>query len=128
VLIDGYSRYKSTSKTNKGDMYQGLKKLCTDIIEKINYDERNAALWGIDFEDYKEEILEALHKKLLLNPIAGEGGFDLVEGFFNTPFQDKLVHKIYLGGKTVPMVAIVGNLTGSIHFFALKQLLPRLVF
>ncbi len=79
----------------------------------------------IRFKDQQEKIISAIKEKLHGNPIiSSEGGFTIIEGFFNQPFQDDIADKIVIGGKTVPMVAIVGNKTGRMYFFALKALLP----
>lgn len=80
----------------------------------------------INFENYKQSIIKAIKEKLEIKNIKSEGGFDLIEGFFNRPIQTKIAGKIIIGGKTVPMVAIAEKKTGRMHFFALKALLPEI--
>ena len=79
----------------------------------------------IKFDDYKQKITEAIQDKLKQNPIKGEDGFSLIEGFFNQSIQNEIAAgNILIGGITVPMVAIVGNKTCRMYFFPLKALLP----
>lgn len=76
------------------------------------------------FEDYKSRITEAIHAKLQATPILGENGFTLVEGFIMQPLSNEISGNIVIGGPTIPLVAIVGNSSGRIYYFALKALLP----
>lgn len=79
----------------------------------------------IKFEDYRERVTKKISENTLVkNIIVDPDGFTLLDGFFNIPFQPVLNGSINLGGPTIPAVAIVGNSTGLIHYFALKALLP----
>jgi hypothetical protein len=82
----------------------------------------------LKFENYKKEITDALDKRLKApgSPFVGESGFALIDGFFNQPFQKEMSGNFIIGGPTLPMIAIVGNTTGRIYFFALKVLLPNI--
>lgn len=83
----------------------------------------------VTFESIKQEIQNALSQKLKGVPFAGETtGFTLVDGFINAPLQQEIGGSLVIGGPAVPMVAIVGNSTGRIYYFALKALLPKLNF
>ncbi|MCX6808919.1 MAG: hypothetical protein NTW50_04650 [Candidatus Berkelbacteria bacterium] len=79
----------------------------------------------IKFEDYKQRISDAVQRKLQSAPIAGENGFTLIEGFVMQPLSNEVSGNIVIGGPTIPMVAIVGNTSGRIYYFALKLLLPE---
>jgi hypothetical protein len=76
----------------------------------------------IKFEDYKQKITEAIQARLRTLPIAGEAGFTLVEGFIMQPLSNEASGNIVIGGPTIPMVAIVGNTSGKMYYFALKAL------
>lgn len=78
----------------------------------------------IKFEDKKTAILIALNK---LPPSAFPGdsskGVSLIDGFFNMPLSLKLTPgTIDFGGPTIPAIAVVGNETGKIYYFAYKFL------
>lgn len=83
---------------------------------------------SIKFEDYKQQIVEALDRNLKssASPFVGENGFTLIDGFFSQPFQKEMSGNFVIGGPALPMVAIVGNTTGRVYFFALKILLPSI--
>ena len=83
---------------------------------------------AIKFEENKDKIKKAIGEKLKNSPVPGEAGFTLIEGFFNQPFQKELTGSFMIGGPTLPMVALVGNTTGRVYYFALKALLPDLKF
>jgi len=76
----------------------------------------------IKFEDYKPGITEAIQRKLQETPIHGENGFTLIEGFIMQPISSELSGSIFIGGPTIPLVAVVGNTSGRIYYFALKTL------
>jgi hypothetical protein len=85
----------------------------------------------LKFDDFKEKIANALNSRIksLNSPIidesaVAESGYILIEGFFNLGFQKELSGGLILGGPTLPSVAVVGNTSGRIYFFALKALLP----
>jgi hypothetical protein len=80
----------------------------------------------IKFEEYRKKVTEALDKRLKMpgGPFMGESGYTLIDGFFNQPFQKEMSSNFVIGGPALPMVAIVGNTTGRVYFFALKVLVP----
>lgn len=77
---------------------------------------------AIKFEDYKQRITDAVQVKLRAAPVTGEDGFTLVDGFIMQPLSNEVSGNIVLGGPTIPLVAIVGNTSGRIYYFALKAL------
>ena len=82
----------------------------------------------IKFDDYKQRITDAIQAELQATPIIGENGFTLVEGFIMQPLNKEVSGNIIIGGPTIPLVAIVGNTSGRMYYFALKALLPNLEF
>ena len=79
---------------------------------------------SLKFSDYREKILEALKEK---GPSLGiQESVTLIDGFINQPIYKELTGAFVIGGPTIPMVAVVGNKSGRIYFFALKALLPDL--
>jgi len=76
----------------------------------------------IKFSDYKEKIIKALNEKSPQHGI--QEPTSLVDGFINQPIQKELTGGPVIGGPAIPMVAVVGNNSGRIYFFALKTLLP----
>lgn len=81
---------------------------------------------NIKFSDYKEKIQSGLTEKLQGIDFVGETqGFTLIDGFFNLPIQTELSGSLTIGGPTVPMVAIVGNKTGRVYYFAIKAIVPE---
>lgn len=76
----------------------------------------------IQFEEVKESLLAALKKKAKL----GGEDFTLLNGFILQGIQQRLSGNFTIGGPAIPLVAVVGNNTGQVHFFALKALLPDL--
>ncbi|MBI5023304.1 MAG: hypothetical protein HZC05_04075 [Candidatus Magasanikbacteria bacterium] len=82
----------------------------------------------IKFDDYKQRVTDAIQAKFQMTPIIGENGFTLVEGFIMQPLSKEVSGNIIIGGPTIPLVAIVGNTSGRMYYFALKALLPNLEF
>lgn len=82
----------------------------------------------IKFDDYKQRITDAIQARLQVTPIVGENGFTLVEGFIMQPLSKEVSGTMIIGGPTIPLVAIVGNTSGRMYYFALKALLPTLEF
>lgn len=80
----------------------------------------------IKFDDYKQRITDAIQAKLQSGLIAGENGFTLVDGFIMQPLNKEVSGNFVIGGPTIPLVAIVGNTSGRMYYFALKALLPDL--
>lgn len=76
------------------------------------------------FSELKPKIQKAIEKRLDENPIDGENGFILIDGFIMKTIQPKLSGSVVIGGPSVPMVGIVGKTTGRVYLFALKVLLP----
>jgi len=78
----------------------------------------------IKFSDKKQQITDAIQAKLRVTPIIGENGFTIVEGFIMQPISSEVSGNMIIGGPTIPLVAIVGNTSGRMYYFALKALLP----
>ena len=76
----------------------------------------------IKFEEYKQRITDAVQARLRELPIANENGFTLVDGFIMQPLNNEVSGNITFGGPTIPLVAIVGNTSGRMYYFALKAL------
>jgi len=76
----------------------------------------------VKFPEYKQRITEAIEQKIRTVPIAGENGFTIIDGFIMQPISGEVSGNITIGGPTVPLVAIVGNTSGRIYYFALKAL------
>lgn len=76
----------------------------------------------IKFSEYKQRIIDALNSRAsqlgITEPIT------LVDGFVNQPLQTEFTGGLVIGGPAIPMVAVVGNNSGRIYYFALKALLP----
>ena len=78
----------------------------------------------IKFSDYKEKIIKALNEKAPQHGI--QEPTILVDGFMNQPIQKESIGGLVIDYPAIPMVAVVGNNSGRIYFFALKKLLPHL--
>ncbi|MBU0455855.1 MAG: hypothetical protein KKA99_03665 [Gammaproteobacteria bacterium] len=78
----------------------------------------------IKFEELKPRITDAIQAKLRQTPVLGENGFTIVEGFIMQPISNEMSGNIIIGGPSIPLVAIVGNTSGRMYYFALKALLP----
>lgn len=76
----------------------------------------------IKFIAIKDELVKKINEKMpqlgLTEPAT------LVDGFINQPISTELSGSFIIGGPTVPMIMIVGNITGRVHFFALKAIWP----
>ncbi|ADG25270.1 TPA: hypothetical protein JBI72_01310 [Legionella pneumophila] len=79
---------------------------------------------NIKFTDYREKIIQELNNKKVFLGI--NEPVSLIDGFINQPIQQELSGNIVIGGPTIPMVAVVGNNSGRIYYFALKALLPSI--
>ena len=79
---------------------------------------------SINFSKYKERITNALKQKQLNLGI--HEPVSLVDGFINQPIQQELSSNIVIGGPSIPMIAVVGNTSGRIYYFALKALIPEI--
>lgn len=82
----------------------------------------------IKFEDYKQRITAAISTRLHTNLLPKENGFTLIEGFITQPLSKEISGSLVIGGPSIPLVAIVGNTTGQVYYFALKALLPEINF
>lgn len=76
----------------------------------------------LKFSDYKDQIIKALQKRQ--TSLGIHEPVTLIDGFVNQPIQKELTGGFVFGGPTIPMIAVVGNNSGRIYFFALKILLP----
>lgn len=76
----------------------------------------------IKFEDVKSKLLKALEERG--TSLGIKEGVTLVNGFISQPIMDEVKGAFVIGGPTIPMIAVVGNNSGRIYFFALKALLP----
>lgn len=74
------------------------------------------------FEELKPRILQALQQRRIEGELTG---LTLVDGFVMQGLQDR-TNGIFIGGKSIPLVAVVGNTSGRMYYFALKALLPDL--
>lgn len=74
--------------------------------------------------DYKfSEISASLLKSLKEKDLdLGEPCY-LFEGIFETIFCKEIKKSAPFAGPTVPMIALIGEKTGRVHFFALKAIL-----
>lgn len=77
----------------------------------------------VTFESLRDRLLAAVQLKLQQQNITEPGGFTMMEGFVLFNLQPKL-GGIILGGPALPTVMIVGNATGRVYQFSLKNLLP----
>jgi len=83
----------------------------------------------INFEEKKQDILNALNTNMPADMKTAEpDGFTLIEGFVSQPINKAISGAFIIGGPSIPMVAVVGNTTGRMYYFALKKLLPDLQF
>lgn len=80
----------------------------------------------IKFPEYKQKIIDALNVRMpqlgIHEPIT------LVDGFVNQPLQNEFTGGLFIGGPAIPMIAVVGNNSGRIYYFALKALIPDINF
>ena len=83
---------------------------------------------SIKFDEHRDKIVKAIEDKFATKPILGENGFTLVEGFIMEPLSNEVSGNIIVGGPRIPLIAVVGNTSGQMYYFALKALLPELQF
>ena len=79
---------------------------------------------SLKFSDYKNQIIKALDDKK--NFLGIQEPVSLIDAFINQPIYKEFTGAFVIGGPTIPMIAVVGNNSGRIYFFALKALLPDL--
>ena len=78
---------------------------------------------NLKFKDYKDRIIDELKKKQ--NKLGIHEKIILLDGFFSQQVQHELSNNVIIGGlPTIPMIAVVGEDSGRIYFFAAKALLP----
>ena len=83
----------------------------------------------IKFSEWKPRIQAGLKNNLRGISFPGETeGFTLVDGFLNHPIQDEVGGPFVIGGPSIPMIAIVGNKTGRMYYYALKAIVPNINF
>jgi hypothetical protein len=80
----------------------------------------------IKFSDYKQQIIDTLNAKEAQLGISEP--ITLIEGFINQPLQKEFTGGLVIGGPAIPMIAVVGNNSGRIYYFALKALIPDIKF
>lgn len=80
----------------------------------------------IIFSDIKEDLLKELNKRMNDWKIPLNEEVSLIDGFFNTPFQEKLSWNFILWWPSVPMIAAWWKDSGMIYYFALLWILPEL--
>src|SRR5690348_3904420 len=83
------------------------------------------------FQELRPRLEAALNQRIqtpgfLVDP----QGYSLIEGFISVGLQDEIGNDagFVIGGKSVPMVAIVGNSNGRVFYFAVTVLLPEVKF
>lgn len=76
----------------------------------------------INFLDYRQRILDALNTRA--DALGINEPTTLIDGFISQPLQSELTGAFVIGGPTIPMIAVVGQTSGKIYYFALKALLP----
>ena len=75
-----------------------------------------------NFSDYKETIFKVLNE----TDHGIQEPTSLVNGFINQPVFNKVTGDIIIGGRNIPMVAVVGKNSGRVYFFAFEALLSNL--
>ena len=81
----------------------------------------------LNFRAMQEDIRKAIQDKLKACPLPSEdAGFTLIEGFMSLPIRQEFSNEVFIGGRSVPIVGIVGNKSGRIYTFALKAILPSI--
>lgn len=78
----------------------------------------------LKFSDYKDQIIKALRDKQ--ESLGINEPVTLADGFINQPIQKELSSSFVIGGPVIPMIAVVGNNSGRMYFFALKALIPNI--
>lgn len=69
--------------------------------------------------EIKQKIILALHTRKLQIPEK----VSLVDGFINLPINMQVTSNLVIGGRTIPMITLVGTETGRLYFFSLKMIL-----
>jgi len=79
---------------------------------------------SLKFSEYKEQIIKALNEKKA--DLGIQEPVTLIDGFINQPIHNELTGAFVIGGPTIPIIAVIGNKSGRLYFFALKAILPDL--
>jgi hypothetical protein len=79
----------------------------------------------VNFENEKPRLLEALEANIKGTELEGKA-LSLIEGFLMPNVLMTITGETVLGGPNMPMVALMENKSGKLHFFALKALRPDL--
>lgn len=80
----------------------------------------------IKFEDIKDRLNQALHKRDEQKLLHINEPVTLVNGFIKSPLSKEISASVVLGGPEIPMVALLGKQSGRLYFFALKALISDL--
>lgn len=79
----------------------------------------------VKFEDIKPKIEKALFEKLKYLPKSDEKeNFSLIDGFITLTSRAEISNNTIIGGPNIPVVGLIGNMSGIIYPFALKAILP----
>jgi len=78
----------------------------------------------INFQDYRERILQALRDKgfVFFDATTNTGDYILLDQFLNQSIAPQLSGNVVIGGPTLPMVMLVNVRTSEVKLFALKGL------
>lgn len=79
---------------------------------------------GKSYEELEPEILAALGKQPLLGIKDEKDGFTIV-GMSSISLNSD-TESITFGGKSIPVVVVIGTASGRIYQYAIKALLPNL--
>jgi hypothetical protein len=86
-------------------------------------------LQAVQFQEIKARLLQVLTAKIAHKMQADEpAGWELVDGFFHQDVQPATLPQgsIVLGGKMLPVVAVLGKTTGQLYYYALNVLLREM--
>lgn len=76
----------------------------------------------LKFEDVRDQIIEALQERS--DAIGIKEPLILENGFFNDPLRGKIENAPIIGGDYwIPMVVLIGENSGRVYLFSLKELL-----
>jgi hypothetical protein len=94
------------------------------LEEKYKIMSTNTKPLMIEFSEVRHKIIEAIENtsKDILNI---NESVTLLDGFVNSVYTTKLSNDPAFGGPFVPMVMLVGNVTGRIYFFSYKKLVKE---
>jgi len=79
------------------------------------------------FEDVQADIIPILNKRLETLGLNDPQGFSIV-GVTTHFIQDDIGNDapVNIGGRNMPVVMVVGNATGIVHYFAFRSLMREL--